>query len=76
MVLWLYLFWTNLFSFVIFSCVEFRLDRYILSPKWLYNNSKVNKFGVVLYFILLSLIIPEYYLLMFLYWVTHVGRKV
>lgn len=47
---------------------------YCLSPKWIYDNSKLNIFGTILLFLFLMLLIPTYYILWFIYWLCHVGR--
>ena len=48
---------------------------YYYCPKWIYKNTKCNIFGVLLIFLLLFILAPVYYLLWFIYWLCHVGRK-
>lgn len=44
-------------------------------PRDLYDNTKLNWFGVIVAFLGLFLLFPVYYLLLGLYWLFHVGRK-
>lgn len=44
-------------------------------PNYIYRNSKLNKFGVFLLFLFFLILVPLYYLMWFVYWICHVGRK-
>lgn len=50
-------------------------EEFCLSPRCLYENSEMNICGVLLVFVLLVICVPLYYLVVFLYWITHVGRR-
>lgn len=68
-----------LISIIIFFLAvtdEKKLYMYYGCPKYIYNNSKLNVFGVFLVFLLCFILGPVYYLLWFIYWLFHVGRKV
>ena len=45
-------------------------------PKYIYNHSKLNIFGVMLVYLFFFILFPIYYVLWFIYWLVHVGRKV
>lgn len=45
-------------------------------PKYIYDNSTLNVFGVILVFLLFFILMPIYYIIWFWYWLFHVGRKV
>ena len=45
------------------------------SPKYIYDNSKLNWFGAVVSFLGLFLLFPVYYLMLGIYWLFHIGRK-
>lgn len=45
------------------------------SPKYLYDNSKLNIVGVILTTVVLIILLPIYYGYLLLYWIFHVGRK-
>lgn len=52
-----------------------KLYMYYGYPKYIYNNSRLNVFGVLLTFLLCFILIPVHYILWFGYWLIHVGRK-
>lgn len=51
------------------------LKEYALSPNWFYSNSKMNKLGCWATSLLISCIATFYYVILFFYWVSHIGRK-
>lgn len=54
---------------------EKSLYMYCCCPKYIYDNSDLNVFGVIIVFLLLFALMPLYYVLWFGYWLIHVGRK-
>lgn len=68
-----YLFITLMISIVVF-CLYTPTD-YYLCPISIYEDSELNIFGALLVFIFLLMIIPFYYVAIFIYWICHVGRK-
>lgn len=44
-------------------------------PKYIYDNSTLNVFGVILVFLLFFILMPIYHIIWFWYWLFHVGRK-
>ena len=72
----------GVFSIIISMAVFFlavtdekKLYMYYGCPKYIYDNSELNVFGVLLSFSLCFVLIPVYYLLWLGYWLIHVGRK-
>lgn len=51
------------------------LDEYPLSPKNIWEESEMNILGIILALIFLLIFIPVYYLVIFLHWICHVGRR-
>ena len=74
----LYTCFTCVFS-ILFTCswierfgkIE-KIERYFLSPKYIRIHSNMNSFGVILTFILLFILAPCYYIILFVYWICHV----
>ena len=64
----------NLIATVMAICGVFEITSYNLSPKDIYDNSKLNIFGTIVVFLILVCIIPVYYLIMLIYLITHMGR--
>lgn len=52
-----------------------QLDYSISTPTDLYNSTDLNWIGVILLYILYLLMFPLAFILKFLYWVFHVGRR-
>ena len=50
--------------------------KYYGTPKYIYNNSNLNWFGVIMLSFLIFILIPAYYIICFIYWICHVGRKI
>ena len=42
------------------------------SPKYIYGNSTMNIFGVILSVIILFILFPLYYIILFIYWICHI----
>ena len=57
------------------SMITSDIPTYFGCPKYIYDHSKLNVFGVIGSSIILFCLIPLYYILWFLYWIGHVGRK-
>ena len=75
----LYGVFTTIVSITVFFLAvtdEKRRYMYYGCPKYIYNNSTLNVFGVLVTFLLYFIFIPVYYILWFGYWLLHVGRKV
>ena len=51
------------------------LDEYPLSPKNIFEESEMNILGCMLVLIFLITFIPFYYIVIFLHWICHVGRR-
>ena len=62
------------FSILVFR-ESIRDEEYYGTPKYIYDHSYLNVFGVILSTIGLILLCPLYYLLYFIYWLCHVGRR-
>lgn len=70
---------TTIISMAVFFLAvtdEKRLYMYYGCPKYIYDNSTLNAFGVFIAFLLCFIFVPVYYILWFGYWLLHVGRKV
>ena len=50
-------------------------EEYFISPRFIYDNTKLNIFGVILISLLIFLIATYYYIIIFIYWITHIGRR-
>ena len=50
-------------------------DECWLSPRYLYETSNMNIIGVILIFITVFALAPLYYIVVFIYWVCHIGRR-
>lgn len=61
-------------SFSLSVEIYMEFGRHYCMPKYIYKNSKMNKFGCLLAVALLFLIIPWYYVFAFVYWICHIGR--
>lgn len=45
---------------------------YYLTPKYFHKTTYMNAFGCCLITVILALLFPIYYLVMFIYWICHV----
>lgn len=44
-------------------------------PSWMYENTKINKFGCIITCIVLWILFPIWSIIAFVWWIFHVGRK-
>ena len=51
------------------------LPKYWGCPNYIYDNTKMNIFGVMTIFTVLLCIMPFYYIGWFIYWAFHIGRE-
>lgn len=69
----------SLFMDLVFKDKNSTYVAYSMSPKWLYDHSKMNKMSCKVISILLYVILDGYFIVMylgkFIYFITHVGRE-
>lgn len=64
-------------NFIVFLASPYilKLQKYYGSPKYIYENSRLNIVGVFFSSVLCFMLFPLYYICMFIYWIFHIGRK-
>lgn len=66
---------TTISLLLIVLSTEYKATRYYGCPKYIYENSKLNKFGVFASVLVLAVAFPLYYIFWFVYWLCHIGRE-
>ena len=77
-IIWLYVIMAVVFGIIFFWMWCDEKDKkydYFLSPKYIYENTKMNVLGVIFSTIFLFILSPFYYIFLFIYWIFHIGRK-
>lgn len=74
--LWAFLGISTLVSFCLWNdVINGSMNKYFFAPKYLYKKTTMNKFGCYLCSFLICIFIPVYFIVMFCYWLLHVGRE-
>ena len=66
------------FQIIILYCIFFETDGIEGewgTPKYIYDNTDCNMFGCILITLLGIVLIPVYYIIYFIYFICHIGRK-
>lgn len=70
-----YIFLYVAFTVIIFFNTISDFDNAAVTPKQIYECSDFNMFGCVVIFIVGVILNPLFYIVHFIYWAFHVGRK-
>lgn len=66
-----------LFTYIVsfFMTGSYRIHDFAHTPQEIYDLNNVNMFGACILWVITFVINPIFYVVYFLWWITHVGRK-